>query len=85
LFVGFHDRGLFEDIRVQDMREEVAQWEEDNEENLPQFASLLHELVEFAGTSRTNLKICRSETGPPEMPATTTSFMNYGKGDWFLD
>jgi len=67
LIVGFHDRGLFEDIRKQDMRQEVAGWERDNEDNLRRLASLLHELVEFAGTSRTNLEICRSEKGPLEI------------------
>lgn len=67
LIVGFHDRGLFEDIRVQDMREEIKEWEADNAESLQQLASLLHELVELAGTSRTKLEICRSESGPLEI------------------
>jgi len=57
LIVGFHDRGLFEDIRVQDMRTEIKEWEAENAENLRKLASLLHELVEFARTSRTNLEI----------------------------
>lgn len=64
LIVGFHDRGLFDDIRVQDMRKEIEKWEKENEESIRQLVSLLHDLIEFAAMSRTNLEICRSETGP---------------------
>jgi hypothetical protein len=46
------------------MREEVAEWELQNEESLQQLASILHELIEFAATSKTGVEICRSEAGP---------------------
>jgi len=39
----------------------------DNAENLRQLASLLHELVSFARTSRTHLEICRSKSGALEI------------------
>ena len=67
LVVGFHDRGLFEQIRVRDMRGEINEWESNNAKELQQLASLLHELVEFSGTSRTMIEICRSESGPLEI------------------
>ena len=63
LIVGYHSRGLFEDIRVLKMEEQVKQWEKDNEDNLRCLAGILHELVEFSRTSRTNLEVCR-ESGP---------------------
>src|ERR1700742_3321616 len=47
----------WEDIRVQDRREEIERWEGDNAEHLCRLASLLHELVSFARTSRTHLEI----------------------------
>jgi hypothetical protein len=47
-----HDRGLFDDIRVKDMRKEIASWEKHNASSL---SPLLDELVELAATSRTNL------------------------------
>lgn len=67
LVVGFHDRGLFEDIRVQDVRQKINEWEADNAEELGQLASLLRELVELARASKTNLELCRSESGPLEI------------------
>ncbi|RMZ91686.1 hypothetical protein DV736_g1111, partial [Chaetothyriales sp. CBS 134916] len=67
LVVAYHDRGLFEDIRIQDMRKDVEKWERENAENLGRLASLLHELAEIARSSRTGLEICRSESGPLEI------------------
>ena len=67
LIVGFHDRGLFEDVRIKDMRTEIKEWEAENAENLCTLASLLHELIECARTSRTNLEICRRGSGTLEI------------------
>lgn len=67
LVVGYHNFGLFEDIRIQNVRGKVLQWERDNEGSLRKLASLLHELTEYAGTSKTNLEICRSQGGPLEV------------------
>ncbi|KAN0085300.1 hypothetical protein V8E54_001767 [Elaphomyces granulatus] len=67
LIVGYHNHGLFEDIRVQSVRGDILQWERDNERSLRKLASLLHELTEYAGTSKTNLEICRSGNGPLEI------------------
>ncbi len=67
LIVGFHDRGLFEDIRLQDMKKELEEWQQNNEGNLRQLATLLLELVDFASSSTTKLEVCRSQAGPLEI------------------
>ncbi|EXJ91782.1 hypothetical protein A1O3_00332 [Capronia epimyces CBS 606.96] len=67
LIVGYHDRGRFQDIRVQDMRPEIESWEVENAHHNRRLASLLQELVEMARNCRTNLEICRSESGPLEI------------------
>jgi hypothetical protein len=67
LVVGYHDRGLFKDIHIQHMRDEVLQWERDNELSLRKLVSLLRDLLEYARTSKTRLEICRSEGGPLEI------------------
>ncbi|KAE8355482.1 hypothetical protein BDV28DRAFT_128966 [Aspergillus coremiiformis] len=46
--LAFHYYGLFNDVRVQDVREDVARWETKNEDSLRQFAALLQSLVGFA-------------------------------------
>jgi hypothetical protein len=64
LAVVHHDRGLFHGIRVIDMRKEIASWEVYNASSTRSLSHLLHELVELATTSRTNLELCRSDSGP---------------------
>ncbi|KAK3672104.1 hypothetical protein LTR78_008075 [Recurvomyces mirabilis] len=44
--LAFHDRGTFHDIRVQDVRKEVQNWEKQNQGMLQQFAALLRKLVD---------------------------------------
>ncbi|KAK4552284.1 hypothetical protein LTR86_010454 [Recurvomyces mirabilis] len=44
--LAFHDRGTFHDIRVQDVRKEVRDWEKQNQDTLQQFAALLRKLVD---------------------------------------
>lgn len=67
LIVGYHKFGLFEDIDIKPMKDVFSQWEEDNEEALRKLVSLLHELVEFALTSKTKLEVCREESGALEV------------------
>ncbi|KAJ6024727.1 geranylgeranyl pyrophosphate synthetase [Penicillium herquei] len=64
LVVAYHERGLFKDIRVQDMRDEIMRWERDNEEVLRRLAWLLNELLHYAKSSMTRLEVCRSGAGP---------------------
>lgn len=46
--IGFHKNGVFDDVRVEDVREEVRQWEKDEESNLQKLTGLLKMLVAFA-------------------------------------
>ncbi|KIX03283.1 uncharacterized protein Z518_06835 [Rhinocladiella mackenziei CBS 650.93] len=82
LIVGFHERGLFKDIRIQDMREEVSQWEDDNSQQLRQLASLLHEILEFSRTSVTSLELCRSESGPLQIRRLADEGLDVLPEDW---
>ncbi|KAL6234575.1 hypothetical protein BDW75DRAFT_240982 [Aspergillus navahoensis] len=46
--VGFHRNGVFDDVRVEDVREEVRQWEADHEDELRKLSTLLELLIAFA-------------------------------------
>lgn len=67
LIVGYHKFGHFEDIDIKPMKDIISQWEKENEDVLRKLASLLHELVECAMTSKTRLEICREGSGPLEV------------------
>lgn len=47
--IGYHDgAGTFQDIRVQDVREDVKSWEQDNRAAIRRLAVLLEKIVKFA-------------------------------------
>ncbi|KAJ6117875.1 hypothetical protein N7523_005783 [Penicillium sp. IBT 18751x] len=46
--LAYHTFGKFNDIRVQDVREELKRWEESQQSALVRFASLLHMVVSFS-------------------------------------
>ncbi|KAL2826645.1 hypothetical protein BDW59DRAFT_62783 [Aspergillus cavernicola] len=46
--VGFHTSGVFDDVRVEDVREEIRNWEEEHEGHLRKLAGLLKTLIAFA-------------------------------------
>ncbi|KAL4931844.1 uncharacterized protein BDV17DRAFT_288430 [Aspergillus undulatus] len=46
--VGFHNSGVFRDVRVKDVRAEVSQWEREHKGDLKKLAALLKMLVAFA-------------------------------------
>lgn len=46
--LGYHTRGLFEDVRVEDIRQELRDWEKENEHFLDQFNSLVHRIIGIA-------------------------------------
>ncbi|PYH63991.1 geranylgeranyl pyrophosphate synthetase [Aspergillus vadensis CBS 113365] len=71
LIVAYHNRGLFDDIRVQDMRDEITRWEQENDKMLRRVASLLHELMHYAKSSKTRLEVCRSGAGPIQIRRVT--------------
>lgn len=64
--LGYHTRGLFEDVRVQDIRQDLRDWEKENEHFLDQFNSLLHRIISIARKSGPGygLEVSRKEDGP---------------------
>lgn len=49
--LAYHDWGLFKDIQIQDVREKVKEWEEDQKHDLAKFASLVHRIVAHVRTN----------------------------------
>ncbi|KAL4786944.1 hypothetical protein BJX76DRAFT_345963 [Aspergillus varians] len=50
--IGFHNQGVFNDVRVEDVRNDVRQWEEEQEPTLQKLAALLKMLVAFAHSQK---------------------------------
>lgn len=46
--VAFHKTGVFQEVRVEDIRDEVKQWEEKSKSDLDRFLALLKRLIAFA-------------------------------------
>ncbi|KAH8430079.1 uncharacterized protein LDX57_007749 [Aspergillus melleus] len=46
--LAYHRSGKFDDIRVQDVRQEIKQWEQSQQPDLRRFASLLQMIISFA-------------------------------------
>ncbi|KAL2856857.1 hypothetical protein BJX68DRAFT_263390 [Aspergillus pseudodeflectus] len=46
--VGFYNRGLFSDVRVKNVQQEVEEWEEEQKPQLKRLAALLRALIAFA-------------------------------------
>jgi hypothetical protein len=56
--VAYHDgAGLFQDIRVQDVRADVKNWEQDNIDAIRRLAALLMDIVTFARESKELLEV----------------------------
>lgn len=54
--LAYHDgSGLFEDIRVQNVKNDVQAWARDNKDGIRRFASLLNEIVDFARSNASKL------------------------------
>ncbi|XWW92786.1 hypothetical protein V2A60_000713 [Cordyceps javanica] len=48
LILAYHEKGVFRDINVKDVRAGVDKWQEENQEILARFAGLLGRIVDFA-------------------------------------
>ncbi|KAL0261727.1 hypothetical protein SLS55_003157 [Diplodia seriata] len=46
--LAYHDRGLFNDVHVQDVRREIQEWEAENQDSLTQLAAVIRRIVEIA-------------------------------------
>jgi hypothetical protein len=56
--VAYHDgKGLFRDVKVQDVRKDVQNWEIDNVEAIKRLALLLEEIVTFARNNKGLLEV----------------------------
>jgi hypothetical protein len=54
--VAYHDgAGLFEDIRVQDVKKRVQKWEKDNKDGIRRFAIILEKVLDIARSNREGL------------------------------
>ncbi|GAB7348919.1 hypothetical protein MBLNU459_g7606t1 [Dothideomycetes sp. NU459] len=61
--LAYHERGLFNDIRVTSIRDDVLEWESDNEETLDKLASLIREILAFVkGTVNGKCEIRRRDS-----------------------
>ncbi|KAJ5771639.1 hypothetical protein N7520_002168 [Penicillium odoratum] len=62
--LAYHKSGKFDDIRVQDVREEMERWEECQQPGLQKFATLLEMVISFArSTEDGKLEIEHEEEG----------------------
>lgn len=52
LILAYHDRGHFTDIDVKDVREDIADWQADNQAHLRRFAGLLKRIVQAARSAK---------------------------------
>ncbi|KAK4235396.1 hypothetical protein C8A03DRAFT_46466 [Achaetomium macrosporum] len=51
LVVGYHRRGLFDDVQLRDMARELAQWETRNQKHLSMLAGLLNKIINVVKSS----------------------------------
>ncbi|GAW25046.1 putative geranylgeranyl pyrophosphate synthetase [Rosellinia necatrix] len=64
----YHTRGTFQDVRVEDIREELFEWEAQHQGRLKRFATILRQLTtEVKRASHVKLEICRTGTGPLQL------------------
>ncbi|KAK3301719.1 uncharacterized protein B0T15DRAFT_441815 [Chaetomium strumarium] len=50
LVVGYHRRGVFDDVRLRDMTRDLAQWETRNQKHLSMLAGLLKKIIDVVGS-----------------------------------
>ncbi|KAF2669716.1 hypothetical protein BT63DRAFT_471224 [Microthyrium microscopicum] len=66
--LAYHDRGVFNDVRQQDLHEDVEKWEQDNNESLCRLVVLLHKIISFAKKNpEAKLEVVRKEGGDLEI------------------
>ncbi|KAI1145920.1 hypothetical protein F4825DRAFT_473350 [Nemania diffusa] len=65
---GYHDRGTFQDVEVNDVRQDLLTWEIQHQDELKKFASILRQLLtEVKRSSHLKLEIYRAGTGPLQL------------------
>lgn len=66
--LAYHERGVFKDINVKPVRDEVKKWEKQHKSELSRFAALLHRVIAKV-RKRTDhkIEICHQEVGVLEV------------------
>ncbi|TLS23907.1 hypothetical protein PpBr36_09101 [Pyricularia pennisetigena] len=60
--LAFHNRGLFDDIRIMDVKDEIDEWESTNSDALAKLAALVHRIIALARAQPDGkIEVCRSE------------------------
>ncbi|KAJ2987552.1 hypothetical protein NUW58_g4444 [Xylaria curta] len=68
----YHNRGTFQDVRVEDMRKDTADWETQHQYDLKRFASTLRRMISEVKQARhLNLEVYREGTGPLQLRERT--------------
>ncbi|KAK2035985.1 geranylgeranyl pyrophosphate synthetase [Colletotrichum somersetense] len=88
--LAYHQRGVFTEIEVMDVAEEVKMWEKSMQRELSQLAALLHRIVDLAHASRDGrLEVSRQELSRlhvreqcPELPLAFSGDMMAKWEDW---
>jgi hypothetical protein len=66
--LAFHDHGTFDDVRIEDVRARIHQWESAHQDTLRKFASLLNMIVSKArDMSSGKFEVRLKEDGPLEL------------------
>ncbi|GAB0137454.1 hypothetical protein EsDP_00005718 [Epichloe bromicola] len=85
--LAYHDRGLFGDVSVRDVREEVQEWEAQNKDALGRLVTLLHRIIATAHSRQDGeLEIVRQIGGALEVRRRAsdagTAFSETVRRDW---
>lgn len=88
--VGYHRNGYFDDVRVQDVKDKIQDWETDNQEAIGRFYNVIQEILKFARGLGSNsgfdkmrrFEVClRTETGPLEIRQHLPERLVFGSED----
>jgi hypothetical protein len=62
--LGYHDSGVFDDIEIKDVREDLEKWERDHNKALLKLAALIHNIIAAVrGRPDAKLELCLSGSG----------------------
>ncbi|KAI9843466.1 MAG: hypothetical protein M1837_006312 [Sclerophora amabilis] len=63
--IGYHNSGVFDDIRVQDVRDKVQDWEGENQNLLGRYYAIIRRIIDTAkGLSGNKIEVFRVGDGP---------------------
>ena len=63
--IGYHKAGVFDEIRIEDLYQDIKDWERDNEHSLRRLEAIVRRIVEIARSSKgQGLEVSRLGNGP---------------------